>query len=128
MEIHCKDIKVIQSAFRRVREDYSLNPIWKRPPEWMRTDRQGRNVFRCTLKVHSSRGPGARLSHTGRRIPAACWHVFGDFFDYIWEADPGAMILSAGLKMEGPADNWQDKNIGSMMRPMPYSQACNCER
>jgi len=89
---------------------------------------------RFTLRVHSSRGPGAKLAISSfgeRRTVAACWHVHGDFFDALWSlegARVGAYYVETGRagRMRGPADNWQDFEIGSQYRPVRYSESCNC--
>lgn len=79
-----------------------------------------------TLTVNDSRAPGGRISHSGRRVKAACWHVHGKFFDHLWTINPEAVIDAGTLRMHGPRDNWQDRNIGSMFSPMMYSEACDC--
>lgn len=127
MKIHVKNEGVLKSALMRVRADFDYNVIWKRAPEYSHDDRQGREVFNCTLTVKDSRGPGSRVGMNGRRISAACWHVHGYFFDYIFEYDPTAMIEAAGEKITIEGGNWQDRDIGSMMFPLYYSQACDCE-
>jgi hypothetical protein len=89
---------------------------------------------RFTLRVHSSKGPGAKLSISAwktRRSVAACWHVHGDFFDALWHLEGGlvgAYYIEAGRvgRMRGPADNWQDINIGCPARPVKYSESCEC--
>ena len=92
--------------------------------------------WNVTLKVESSRGPGARRSHTGRRMASACWHVYGEFMDAL---PTGARInapVVVGYDRWGrekiahrdrsPGDEWQDWNIGSIMSPLYYSEACEC--
>jgi hypothetical protein len=82
-----------------------------------------------TLRVKSSRKPGARRSQSGRRMAKACWHVHGDLFDAVLVIDPKARIVSRGgpgAVITDQGGNWQDCNIGSMMQPMMFSQACDC--
>jgi hypothetical protein len=88
---------------------------------------------RFTLTVHDSRGPGARLSPSGRRIAAACWHVHGLFFEELFKACPNAEIRGGHdpktgrpLLITADGGNWQDRNIGSVAEPFLYSRACGC--
>lgn len=92
--------------------------------------------FNVTLRVIDSRGKGARRSHSGRRMVAACWHVYGTFIDAL----PTHAIVNKPTvtgynkwgremikRLDGkPGDEWQDWNIGSVMSPMYYSEACDC--
>lgn len=62
---------------------------------------------------------------------SACWHVHGDFFDTLLDINPKAIIetsLSAIYKNEYglTVGNWEDKNIGSLMNPVLYSECCEC--
>ncbi len=95
--------------------------------------------FRFTLRVEDSQKPGHRLTpspnyRTGKhhRMVSACWHVHGDFFDALLEIAPEAEIRvgSKGEKIFKVGDrvigNWEDRNIGSMMHPFYYSEACEC--
>jgi len=91
---------------------------------------------RFTLRVISSKGPGAKISMTSfadRRSVAACWHAHGDLFDALWNLEGGsvgAYYIEAGRvgRMHGRGDNWQDFNIGSQFRPIQFSQSCECTR
>lgn len=82
--------------------------------------------WRVRLSVKDSRGSGGRIGYTGRRVKAACWHVHGYFF----EALPLTSKIKAGnLTIIGGPDgegNWQDRNVGSIIQPMYYSEACDC--
>lgn len=81
-----------------------------------------------TLRVNSSKGPGARRGFTGRRMAKACWHAHGDFFATVLRLDPAARIASNGSVITAQGGNWQDKNIGSMMQPLMFSEACDCDK
>jgi hypothetical protein len=88
---------------------------------------QGRRL-RFTLTVHDSRGPGSRISHTGRRIAAACWHAHGHLFDALFVINPRIWIQATRTRAARiTGGNWQDRNIGSVAQPMLYSEACDCE-
>ncbi len=79
-----------------------------------------------TLKVKDSKGKGARRGDSGRRLINACWHVHGTFFDKLFEVNPDAYVISQGNKITASEGNWVDRNIGSMMNPLYYSEACEC--
>ena len=82
-----------------------------------------------TLRVKSSRGPGARRSHTGRRMAKACWHAHGHFFDAVLNVQPNAVIVSRGgpgARVDCNGGNWKDCNIGSQVSPLHFSEACDC--
>ena len=91
---------------------------------------------RFTLRVISSKGPGAKISMTSfadRRSVAACWHAHGDLFDALWNLEGGSAgayyIESAGHgRMRGRCDNWVDRDIGSQYRPVMHSESCECTR
>jgi hypothetical protein len=91
-----------------------------------------RNGFNFTLRVRSSKAPGHRVSHTGRRIPSACWHVHRDFMRALFALQPDATIRSHlacykgknGFERDYPATG--SKNIGSIMQPLYFEEACEC--
>jgi len=116
------ELKQIQAALDEVSASYGGNVIFNRFPESMGFTRDGRPKFRLTLRVESSAGPGARLSHQGRRMVAACWHVHGRFF----MALPAGCTIKAGPLTLTPVSPWYDFNIGSMAVPLMYSEACGC--
>lgn len=86
-----------------------------------------------TLKCKSSKGKGHRLgiyenkNGTRRKLINCCWHVHGDFFDALFKVNPEAYIYSQGRRIDISRGNWEDKQIGSMMRPLYFSEACECE-
>jgi hypothetical protein len=88
----------------------------------------GRSNIKFRLRVKDSRKKGARRGHTGRRLINACWHVHGEFFDALFKINPNATIQAAGTGIiTNNSGNWIDRNIGSMMYPLYYSEACECE-
>lgn len=113
---NCTKDQMLQ-ALAKVNERYTNNIRFKRWPEPI-----GRRL-RATLTVISSRSPGGRRSHTGRRITAACWHVHGWFFEALFCIEPKTVIESYGNCINAHGGNWQDRNIGSIM----YSEACDCK-
>ena len=99
-----------------------------------RLERETRNAIRFTITVYDSRAPGGRISHTGRRVAAACWHAHRDVLQRLFDHFPDARIRTAvadyrgksGFEQDFPAT--ADNNIGSMFQPMCYADACDCER
>jgi hypothetical protein len=83
-------------------------------------------VISFTLTVKDSKQSGSRRGNSGKRIAAACWHVHGYFFEYLFLTYPGVYIWSQGKKLTSNDDNWQDKNIGSYFHPLMFSEACDC--
>ena len=107
--------------------------------------------FNVTLKTRDSKKAGHRRGFprfTGfnsppdwskrRRLPCACWHVHGTFFDKLFEINPEIAIRSGSsianpnridtdgwITIEG--GNWQDRNIGAVLNPYMFSEACDCE-
>jgi hypothetical protein len=80
-----------------------------------------------TLTVNDSHKPGHRRGFNGQRVAAACWHVHGDFFDALIELNPQAVIVvGMGPNIDINGGNWIDKNIGSQMNPLYFSEACDC--
>ena len=85
-----------------------------------------------TLTVRDSKAPGARRSHTGRRIAAACWHAHRDFMAAIFDLAPDAVLRSylavykgkSGFERDYPATGYA--NISSIMQPMEHRHACDC--
>lgn len=81
-----------------------------------------------TLTVIDSHKPGHRRGFNGQRVSAACWHAHGDFFDALIELNPQAVIVSRSIDtvIDCNGGNWQDRNIGSQMNPLYFSEACDC--
>lgn len=126
----------LSRALAIVSKKYNNNVIWNN------YQREGRN-FRVTLRVVDSHGRGARLAfpdpETGkqRRMISACWHVHGDFFEALLEINPNAEIRTSKTKIYTQPTlnpkrfliigNWEDWNIGSIIHPFYFSEACGCQ-
>lgn len=73
-----------------------------------------------------------RRSHTGRRIWAVCWHGYRDYMREVFKLNPDAQIVTAHANYKGLDGfehlyrNTGHANIGSMMSPMQYADACEC--
>jgi len=118
----------LQAALDRINaERYEGNVTFNRYPE------QHGKALAFTLRVSSSKGPGHRRGFTygkGRRLTSACWHVHGHFFDALLAINPDAVIRATGgrttIKIDRLGGNWMDRDIGSMMSPLMFSEACDC--
>lgn len=130
--------KELVKALDRINSSkYDGNLEFKRM-EYMSGSRGGGETWRVTIKPKEARGPGGRLGQMGlmgygtpRHVAAACWHAHGDFFDAVLTINPYAKIVVMGKKVSVAnrgfvQGNWEDRNIGSMMAPVYYSQACHC--
>lgn len=99
-------------------------------------EQKGKRI-RFTLKVKDSKGPGHRRAigwdgKLGKRMPYACWHATGFFFENLFGVNPKAEVYSAGslanprigkwITIKG--GNWQDWEVyrGSMA-----SELCDCQ-
>ena len=114
----------LDSALAKANE-YLHGNLQYKDIEYMKTRRDKREQFKVTLKVHDSKEIGSRRSFEGRRIPAACWHAHGLFFDALPEGTEIRTSFFGSVSMKA-GDKWTDTNIGSLYRPLMASDACNC--
>lgn len=101
------------------------NKIFSNNIQFKRIEKAGQKYI-VTLTVKNSKYPGSRIGFTGKRICAACWHVYGIFFEELFYINPAATIKECGNEITRGV--WKDRNIGSIMNPLMYSQACDCEK
>jgi len=96
-----------------------------------------KKTVRFTLTVINSSDPGHRHGYYAKegfqpkRMAAACWHVHGYFFEYLFlKYVDDIWIEAGGHKMGSNEDNWQDKIIGSfgIERSLTFSGACDCHK
>lgn len=123
---HANAVETLEKALKIVNDKYDDNIVFKRCEA---VNNAGTRA-RFTLTVKDSRKAGGRISHSGRRVAAACWHVHGDFFMTCLAINGSAVIKSAGcadIKAGYTRADGQDRNIGSIASPMMYSEACDCE-
>ena len=119
-------IQDLYKTLENVNKKYDGNVIFNRAPE-----PYGRQI-RFTLRVKNSRKPGHRLgtwindNGKQRHLTSACWHVHGNFFEELFKICPNAIIKTNGKDISIYCGNWEDQNIGSMMQPMYFSEACEC--
>ena len=124
MIIRCVVESDLVSALAAVNVIFEDNIKFKRA-EYISSSRGGGESWRVTLTVNNSRAPGSRVAvgyNAGRRIAAACWHVYGFFMDFLPDE---AIIIASGVKSR-PGDRWVDRNIGSTYYPGWYSESCDC--
>jgi hypothetical protein len=91
---------------------------------------------RHRVKVNLAYGPDReryrRISHSGRKVNAVCWHGFRDFFRECYAIEPNAEFRTA-------LDHWKEsedfenryresglRNIGSQAVPLDAANACEC--
>lgn len=93
-----------------------------------------KNKVQFTLTVKDSKEPGhrrgfyAKEGFKPKRMAAACWHVHGYFFEYLFLKYDNIHITAGQLTMKSNNDNWQDRNIGSNYQKLNFSDACDCHK
>lgn len=91
--------------------------------------RQGTG-FAFTLALNSE--TWRRRSPLGRRIAAVCWHGHRAFMEALFTRAPTTRLKSTMVDYNGRLEFWArhdetgDRNIGSLMEPMAYRDACDC--
>ena len=133
MKIYNVSKQIIEIAMREVNKKYNNNIIFNPLHELRPLNKKG-TAFSFTIRCLSSKNKGHRTCrrydfsgevHERKHI-SACWHVHGDLFDTIFDLSPNAKIYTGGFCYRSKSDNWQDKNIGSMMFPVYFSESCEC--
>ena len=114
-------IKELDQAMKEVNKLYDNNIIYNRRPDQINTNR-----IAFTIRCKDSKGSGARISPSSRRMISACWHVHGKLFDILFDLRPDITIRATGKLITIDQGNWLDKQIGSYMDPFYYSESCNC--
>lgn len=121
MKIYNTTRAQLDEALARINaKHYDGNVIYNHEPE-----ARG-NALQFTIRVRDSRAKGARTGHTGRRTTSACWHAHGNLFDAVLELAPDARIVTGATSITRDGGNWEDRNIGSMIQPLYFSEACEC--
>jgi len=82
------------------------------------------NHYEVTIKCKSPRGKGAKHGYTGRRTTSCCWHVWGTFFDELFNLNSDIVITAQGNRITKDSGNWVDREVGQGIRE---STMCNCE-
>ena len=113
-------IKDLDAALKKINKVfYKGNVIFKH------LEPKGKS-FTVTLRTKDSHKSGSTLTRSGRHIPAACWHVHGNFFAALFKINPEATVITCHAKITKHYGNWVDYNVGSMMVPQYASEACEC--
>lgn len=121
----------IRTALEKINVKYENNVIIDK----ITPANKKNTAFNVKLKVANSRGKGSRIGFSTnkdgskRRLASACFHAFGYFIMALREINSDVVIHSNGKKIDRDStmiDIWEDRNIGSMMQPLYYSEACDC--
>lgn len=85
------------------------------------------------LIVKDSKGPGARTSASGRRMPAACWHAFRDVYRDLLAHHADLVITTALARytsenFERTFPRTAETNVGSMVNYVCLADLCDCEK
>lgn len=125
-------IEQMQKALKIVNKKYENNITFNR------LEQSGNRII-ATLRVKNANVKngtvkGRKLNqsylmyHCGMKSNgSACWRVHGEFFEALFSLNGSVEISSSGKFITAYAGNWQDWNIGSIMNPLYYSEACECE-
>lgn len=131
MDIRGKGVKfdTVKAAIEGVSEEYGGNLRVHSDAKPLGVDGYG---FRGRVDVSDSRGPGARVSWSGRHGPWACWHAYRDALRAVFEVYPHATVKTSLATYKG-SDGFEstypataNKNIGSMAAPAYMPDLCDC--
>lgn len=103
--------------------------------------RQKGNTVQFTLRPENGKWQRRSASMFGndRKVAAVCWHGHREFFRELFKRVPTAKVQTRATREFPKGERWYtaenfeqvyratDTNIGSMMAPVRYSQACYCE-
>lgn len=112
------DLPNILNALKTANKEFNNNLKFRNTPI-----KKGK-AYQFTLTVKSSRDKGGRRSaswNSDRYVSAACWHAYGTFFDAL---PKGTKIYTSHYFKAG--DEWEDWVIGPPIKPVFYSDACDC--
>jgi hypothetical protein len=112
----------IVRALEHVNTKFSTNV------EFNRFDYNPKNkTAEVTLRVFSSKGPGAHIAVSGRRTIAACWHVWGEFMSSF----PSYVEFRTSYfpkTVIHPDDKWHDRVVvdNYLYGTIYASELCDC--
>lgn len=102
--------------------------------DFRRLEKKGKKkeIYQLTLKTKGYKNFGYRRGQgdynstfkLGAKLPYACWHAHGLFFLACYQINPNVEIISNHEKVDPLT--WMDRNIGSKLMPLWYSEACDC--
>ena len=91
---------------------------------------KGNTSYQFTIRPIDDRWQ--RVSPRGRKVHAVCWHGHLDFMRCLYSINPVAKFRTGMARYDSLADlesnkgNAYHRNIGSMMYPTYYGDACEC--
>jgi len=89
-------VKIYNCTKKQIEKALDLtNRIFDDNIKWNRFNQDSKNCFTVTLKVKDSSGKGALEGYSGNRTISACWHVWGTFFQIIFNINTNARIVTA---------------------------------
>ena len=126
------DSQSLQFALHRVNNRFKDSWI---EPDYVVSTKFGVKV---KLRVQTSKSTFHRLGQSftslgnRRKLACLCWHGFGHVFREVFKINPHAVVRTAQITYRGGGDfnlryGSSDRNIGSMMNPLYYSEACECD-
>lgn len=135
-------VATLEYALQRVNLKYCGNVEFSRTGSTHQRGgirQRGGTVLAFRLTVNDSRGPGhrmtARPAYYGgkpRRLRAACWHVWRDFLNEVFQMNSHAVVRTSlatyrgrdGFEREFP-ETFR-RNAGSENDSQPYGTLCVC--
>ena len=101
-------------------------------------DQVSGNCWRVKLKLGSSKkyqrlGFSRNKDGSRKKVNAVCWHGYRDFIIELYKISPDFRIVSAQATYNNKEDFYSKypatgkNNIGSMVDPLNYEDACNCK-
>jgi len=101
-------------------------------------DQVSGNCWRVKLKLGSSKkyqrlGFSRNKDGSRKKVNAVCWHGYRDFIIELYKISPDFRIVSAQATYNNKEDFYSKypatgkNNIGSMIDPLNYEDACNCK-
>ena len=137
----------LETAMAEVNVKYNGNITFERC-DFDHTRRDGREEWNVTLKTRDSKAYGSarsvRLSgwepnnqRGGRRIPKACWHAHGNFFDALGRLAPEAEMIGLSGHASSPdgkrrclirEHGWADPYVHNAFSGQYASEMCDCAK
>ena len=91
---------------------------------------KGNTSYQFTIRPIDDRWQ--RVSPRGRKVHAVCWHGHLAFMRCLYTINPVVKIRAGTVRYDSAGDlearkyDAYHRNIGSMMYPMDYGDACEC--
>lgn len=84
------------------------------------------------ISARPSQNPFHKVSHSGRKLNAVCWHGHREVMREIFKIAPDAILVSTFARYEGREHFERThgetglRNIGSQVQPLMMQDACDC--